>query len=101
MIRGRHIAAKSTPYEARRPGASKTLLIIGDSTGVGTGAARPQESIAGRIAEEFKDVNIINLSRNGAIQDARKLGVSDNIIKDVSVKAGQFLADKVCPATKE
>lgn len=67
IYRGRHIAAKSTPYEAQRPGASKTLLIIGDSTGVGTGAARPQESIAGRIAEEFKDVNIINLSRNGAM----------------------------------
>ena len=65
--RGRLIAAESTPYEAQRPGASKSLLIVGDSTGVGTGAARPQESIAGRIADEFKNVNITNLSRNGAM----------------------------------
>ncbi|TFG93078.1 MAG: DUF3243 family protein [Syntrophobacterales bacterium] len=36
-----------------------------------------------------------------AIQDARKFGVSDSVIKDVSVKVGQFLSDKVCAATKE
>ena len=65
--RGRRIAAESTPYEARRPGASKSLLIVGDSTGVGTGAVRPQDSIAGRIADEFRNVNITNLSRNGAM----------------------------------
>ncbi|MBT8489866.1 MAG: hypothetical protein KJN62_02340, partial [Deltaproteobacteria bacterium] len=67
IYRGRRIAAESTPYEAKRPGASKSLLIVGDSTGVGTGAVRPQESIAGRIAAEFKNVNIINVSRNGAM----------------------------------
>ena len=66
IYKGRRIAAESTPYEAIRPNASKTLLIIGDSTGVGTGAVRPQDSIAGRMAAEFKDVNITNLSRNGA-----------------------------------
>jgi len=67
IYRGRRIAAESTPYETQRPDASKTLLIVGDSTGVGTGAIRPQESIAGRIADEFTDVNITNLSQNGAM----------------------------------
>ena len=67
IYRGRNIAAESTPYEAQRPGAAKSLLIVGDSTAVGTGATRLQESIAGRIAEEFTNVNIINLSRNGAM----------------------------------
>ncbi|TFG93076.1 MAG: SGNH/GDSL hydrolase family protein [Syntrophobacterales bacterium] len=67
IYRGQRIAAESTPYEASRPNASKSLLIVGDSTGVGTGAVRPQESIAGRIAVEFTDVNITNLSTNGAM----------------------------------
>ena len=36
-----------------------------------------------------------------AIQEARKFGVSDETIKDLSTKLGDFLANKVCPATKE
>jgi len=36
-----------------------------------------------------------------AIGEARKLGVSDDVIKDLSVGMGDFLATKVCPATKE
>lgn len=65
--RGRRIAAESVPYAVNRPGASRSLLIIGDSTAVGTGADRPEDSIAGRIADEFDDVSIINLAQNGAM----------------------------------
>jgi len=36
-----------------------------------------------------------------AIAGARKFGVSDDVIKDLSVRMGEFLAEKVCPATKE
>jgi hypothetical protein len=36
-----------------------------------------------------------------AIEGARKFGVSDDVIKDISVKMGDFLAERVCPATKE
>lgn len=35
------------------------------------------------------------------IQQARKLGVSDDTIKSLAAKVGDFLAQKVCPATKE
>lgn len=35
------------------------------------------------------------------IQQARKLGVSDKKIQDMALKVGDFLATKVCPATKE
>ena len=48
-----------------------------------------------------KDWDTWRKTLHEAIQDARKLGVPDSIIKDVSVKVGDFLADKVCPATKE
>jgi sulfur relay (sulfurtransferase) DsrC/TusE family protein len=36
-----------------------------------------------------------------SIAAARKFGVSDETIKQMSVKMGDFLAEKVCPATKE
>ncbi|NIS78950.1 MAG: DUF3243 family protein [Anaerolineales bacterium] len=36
-----------------------------------------------------------------AIGEAKKFGVSDEVIKDLAVKVGDFLAEKVCPATKE
>jgi sulfur relay (sulfurtransferase) DsrC/TusE family protein len=38
---------------------------------------------------------------NEGIQQARKFGVSDETIKKMSVRVGDFLAEKVCPATKE
>ncbi|NIQ37632.1 MAG: DUF3243 family protein [Proteobacteria bacterium] len=35
------------------------------------------------------------------IAEARKFGVSDEVIKEMGVKIGDFLAKKICPATKE
>ena len=35
------------------------------------------------------------------IAGAKKFGLSDDVIRDMSVKVGDFLAEKVCPATKE
>ncbi|NWG04732.1 MAG: DUF3243 domain-containing protein [Syntrophaceae bacterium] len=35
------------------------------------------------------------------IAEARKFGVSDETIKSMAVKMGDFLASKVCPQTKE
>lgn len=64
--RGKEIAAASRPFERKSPGAARRILVVGDSTGVGTGAARPEESVAGRIAAEFPSVEIVNLARNGA-----------------------------------
>jgi len=49
----------------------------------------------------LKDWKTWRASLNEAIAAARKFGVSDETIKDLSVKMGDFLAQKVCPATKE
>ena len=64
--RGTQIAEASRPFVQRNPGATHRILVAGDSTGVGTGAARPEESVAGRIAADFPAIEIINLARNGA-----------------------------------
>lgn len=36
-----------------------------------------------------------------AIATARGMGISDEEIKDIAVRLGDFLAEKVCAATKE
>ena len=64
--RGTQIAEASRPFELKNPGATQRILVVGDSTGVGTGAARPEESVAGRIASEFPAIEVTNLARNGA-----------------------------------
>jgi lysophospholipase L1-like esterase len=64
--RGVQIAEASRPFELGNSGAAHRVLVVGDSTGVGTGAARPEDSVAGRIAAEFPGIEVINLARNGA-----------------------------------
>jgi hypothetical protein len=49
----------------------------------------------------MKDWKTWRETLNDGIQQARKFGVSDETIKKMSVKVGDFLATKVCPATKE
>ncbi len=81
--RGKEIAAASRPFELRNPGATRRILVVGDSTGVGTGAARPEESVAGRIASEFPGIEVINLARNGA-------KAKDALIQLESVRSAPF-----------
>lgn len=64
--KGMKLAKESMAFEVINPGSRKRILIIGDSTGVGTGASDPADSIAGRIAQEFPFVDIVNKSDDGA-----------------------------------
>jgi hypothetical protein len=48
-----------------------------------------------------KDWNNWRTTLKQGIQQAKKLGVSDETIKNMAAKVGDFLAEKVCPATKE
>jgi len=64
--RGLAISAASRPFEANNPGTRYPILVIGDSTGVGTGAAGPEDSVAGRIFRDYPHVGIENRAENGA-----------------------------------
>jgi lysophospholipase L1-like esterase len=66
LWRGWALAAESRAFEARLPNAKRTLLVIGDSTAVGTGAERPENSVAGRLSRLVPDVEIINRAEDGA-----------------------------------
>ncbi len=48
-----------------------------------------------------KDWDMWRNTLKEGIAEARKFGVSDETIKTMAVKMGDFLATKVCPQTKE
>ena len=49
----------------------------------------------------MKDWNTWRKTLKEGIAEAKKLGVSDETIQNLGVKIGSFLAEKVCPQTKE
>lgn len=49
----------------------------------------------------IKDWNSWRATLKEGIQAARKMGVSDETIQHMATKVGDFLVQKVCPATKE
>jgi lysophospholipase L1-like esterase len=56
----------SRPFQACPEAAEASLLIVGDSTALGTGASTPQASLAGRIAARYPSLQVRNLARAGA-----------------------------------
>lgn len=48
-----------------------------------------------------KDWNTFRKTLHDGIAQARQLGMSDEEIQDLATSVGDFLNEKVCPATKE
>lgn len=69
------LASQSEPFE-QQGGVSDTpnaplvaaarLLVVGDSTAVGTGATSPQSSVAGLIGRDHSGLGVTNRARDGA-----------------------------------
>lgn len=57
----------ATSYSLAGSDRSKTLLVLGDSTGVGVGAATPEESVAGRLASSIQATYVENRAVSGAV----------------------------------
>lgn len=62
----RELAQRSEPLQHTPVDATRRLLIVGDSTGVGTGASAPQASLAGLLARAYPRLQIDNRARDGA-----------------------------------
>jgi lysophospholipase L1-like esterase len=60
------LARNSEPYQLVPAGATATLLVVGDSTAVGTGASAPAASVAGLISRDHPRLTIVNRARDGA-----------------------------------
>lgn len=66
------VISSSAPYE--QDGGGKSVLILGDSTGYGTGASNPSYSVAGRLGAQIPTLSIVNKSSNGAtLRDAHRV----------------------------
>ena len=60
------LVRQSEPFEVSPAQPVATLLVVGDSTGVGTGTSSPTQSVAGLIAKDHPLVQIVNRAKNGA-----------------------------------
>lgn len=70
------LARQSEPFQASPAGATVGVLIVGDSTAVGTGASSGASSVAGLIARDHPRLRIVNRASDGArfADIARQLG---------------------------
>ncbi|HVE81098.1 MAG TPA: GDSL-type esterase/lipase family protein [Candidatus Dormibacteraeota bacterium] len=69
ISRANKLVVQSKPYEQSQAKPRYRVLIIGDSTGVGTGVSSPEKSLAGLLGAEFPEAEIINRSINGLRSD--------------------------------
>lgn len=65
IVIGEALAAEAVPFERILDNPEMRILVIGDSTAVGTGAEKPEFSIAGRISADFPNASVKNLGVNG------------------------------------
>lgn len=83
------LARQSEPLQHSPEQPSRRLLIVGDSTAVGTGASRPEVSLAGLLAQAFPQLLIDNRSQDGAtIADLQSQLSGDDHFDMVLVMAG-------------
>lgn len=64
--RAAELARESTALQVAPPRAALRLLMVGDSTAVGTGASSPRTSLAGLLAQAYPKLAIENRAQDGA-----------------------------------
>ena len=69
LWRSRALTSASTAFEIAPPAPTHRLLVVGDSTAVGTGAGSPSLSVAGRLANAFPALHIDNRAADGALTE--------------------------------
>lgn len=62
----RVLIEETTPYQLLGGDYTRTLLVLGDSTGVGVGAMESQDSVAGRLAQAMGATYVENRAVSGA-----------------------------------
>lgn len=97
------IQEKAVAYQQFPDNPTMKILVAGDSTGVGTGASSPEESIAGRIGKDFPNASLRNISENGITTEElrEKLERLDNSMYDlIVIQIGANDVTKFTPKTK-
>ncbi len=60
------LARQSEAFQVSPPNAGASLLVVGDSTAVGTGASTPDASLPGLIARDHPRLRVVNRAADGA-----------------------------------
>lgn len=55
----------AVPYERSLPNSDMKILVLGDSTAVGTGSEKNTETTSGRLAELFPQADVKTIAQNG------------------------------------
>lgn len=66
LTKNKILGIKTKPFIKTGTGEKK-ILILGDSTAVGTGASDPADTIGGRLASDFPNAQILNVAENGGL----------------------------------
>ena len=62
----RSLAKASEPFQQQATAPALRMLVVGDSTAVGTGASAPGFSVAGLLGAAYPRLSIVNRGRDGA-----------------------------------
>jgi lysophospholipase L1-like esterase len=65
LQQSKQLVAVSEAFEQSTPTAYPRILVLGDSTAVGTGVNDSRDSIAGKFGKDFPDALIVNRAING------------------------------------
>lgn len=79
---GKYLAFESEPFSFVPENPRSRILIVGDSTAVGTGSETPHGSVAGKIHRDFPESEIINLA-----EDGQKI---HEVLEDLNSVEGKF-----------
>ena len=82
------LARRSQPFNACPSEPQASMLIVGDSTALGTGASMPEASLAGRFARRYPQLAIRTEARAGARFEAIAEQLQDAGRYDVILIAG-------------
>ncbi len=81
ITKGRQLVKSSVRFEQVSTQAHMKILVVGDSTAVGTGSKNPSFSTAGRLGSVYPEAEIKNLAINGL-----KLEGFNTILKNLGNK---------------
>lgn len=91
LHQGFRFASSSSPFQAANPEPRARILIVGDSTGVGTGASHPRDSVAGRLHDDYPCIAVINRSVNGARVEIERPVYSNSFDEEPSIQKGRHI----------
>lgn len=82
---GKKLTKQAHPYQSLSSDTSISLLVLGDSLGVGVGAEKPEDSVAGRFAKFLGATYVENHSVSGAVVADLPLQIAKATLERYSV----------------